>query len=224
MKLFRDKRVRYRNLVLIILPFIIIAGVCGFVAIRSTGKIIDNTAGVATNDKKVIDSMDYHLRSNATQLQTQLFDELSDALNSGDSFNIAKLIAENFVADFYTWTNKSGSYDVGGMYYVYPHSKINIYQQARDQYYKYVTYYINTYGADKLLEVDSITAEVGNEVGKYDYNGKSYDSYFVTCDWTYKDDTSLDKNDYVTHEYFNVIFDNEDNRYEIVQAYGDDNE
>ena len=229
-KLFKNPKTRTRNLILVILPFVILAGICGFIAFKSVKSMSDNAAGTSTEAyKDSVDSMDYHLRSNATKLQTELFKELSKAVESGDKFEIAKLVAENYVADFYTWTNKDGTYDVGGMYYVYSPQKTTIYAQARNTYYKYVSFYINTFGSDKLLEVESVDAEVGDSAKAYEYNGKSYTSYEVTCAWTYKNIetfkdvskvTEGEATPFVTKEYF-LIIENEDGRFEIVQAYGD---
>ena len=224
-----------RNLLLVILPFVILIIVFVFISVRSISSIAGNTSGSSTESYKYsIDSMDYHLRSNATKYQEELFKELSSAVEDGsDKFKIATLVAENFVADFYTWTNKENSYDVGGMYYVYSPQKVTIYHNARDDYYKYLTYYINTFGSDKLLEVESIEASVGETTTTYEIDGKSYDSYFVTCKWTYKnldtfsginiiqsDNDEESEDGFVTKCYFTVI-ENEDGRFEIVEAYGD---
>ncbi len=229
-KLFKNPKTRTRNLILVLLPFVILAGICGFIAFKSVKSMSDNASGTSTEAyKDSIDSMDYHLRSNATKLQTELFKDLSKAVESGDEFEIAKLVAENYVADFYTWTNKNGTYDVGGMYYVYSPQKTTIYAQARNTYYKYVSFYINTFGNDELLEVDSIDAEVGDSAKSYEYNGKTYTAYEVTCNWTYKNEdtfkdvskvTEKEATPFVTKEYF-LIIKNEDGRFEIVQAYGD---
>ncbi len=234
-KLFKNPKTRTRNLILVILPFVILAGICGFITFKSIKSMSNNASGTSTEAyKDSIDSMDYHLRSNATKLQTELFKELTKAVDSGDKFEIAKLVAENYVADFYTWTNKDGTYDIGGMYYVYSPQKTTIYAQARNTYYRYLTYYINTYGSENLLEVDSIDAEVDTNSNTYEYDGKTYTSYFVTCTWTYKnEDTFKDLNlqgyadsveedmrTFVNKEYF-LIIENEDGRFEIVQAYGD---
>ena len=236
--LLKNPKTRTRNLVILILPFVILALVFGFIAVKSASSIVNNSTGTATKEafKDSIDSMDYHLRSNATNLQTSLFKDLTSAVKDGsDKFEIAKLVAENFVADFYTWSNKDGTYDVGGMYYVYSPEKVNIYKQAVDGFYKYVTYYINTYGSDKLIEVDSIEAEVGDTTGTYEYDNKSWTSYYVTCTWTYKNEdtfsdiylygtNSLEQKEaqtsFIKKMYFTII-ENEDGRFEIVQAYGD---
>ena len=234
-KLFKNPKTRTRNLILVILPFVIVAGVCGFITFKSIKSMSDNASGTSTEAyKDSIDSMDYHLRSNATKLQTELFNDLSKAVEGEDKEEIAKLVAENYVADFYTWTNKDGTYDIGGMYYVYSPQKTTIYAQARNSYYKYLTYYINTYGSDKLLEVESIDAAVDSEIRTYEFEGKTYSAYFVTCTWTYKNEDTFkdiylkgyadsveeENRKFVTKEYF-LIIENEDGRFEIVQAYGD---
>lgn len=234
-KLFKNPKTRTRNLILVILPFVIVAGVCGFITFKSIKSMSDNASGTSTEAyKDSIDSMDYHLRSNATKLQTELFKDLTKAVESGDKAEIAKLVAENYVADFYTWTNKDGTYDIGGMYYVYSPQKTTIYAQARNTYYKYLTYYINTYGSDKLLEVESIDAEVDSEARTYEFEGKTYSAYFVTCTWDYKNEDTFEgiylkgyadsveeeNRKFVAKEYF-LIIENEDGRFEIVQAYGD---
>lgn len=225
--LFKNTKTRKKNLILAILPFVIVAGICGFIAFKSVSSISGNAQGNSKDSyKDSIDSMDYHLRSNATKYQTELFKDLTKAVEDGsDKYEIAKLVAENYVADFYTWSNKDGTYDVGGMYYVYSPQKTAIYTQARNTYYKYVTYYINQFGAKNLLEVENITSTLGDKEGSYEFEGKKYDSYFVTCEWTYKnEDTFKDINmksggGFVKKEYFTII--EKDGRFEIVQAYGD---
>lgn len=226
-KLFKNPKTRKRNLILAILPFVILASICGFIAFKSVSSISGNAQGNSKDSyKDSIDSMDYHLRSNATKYQTELFKDLTKAVEDGsDKYEIARLVAENYVADFYTWSNKDGTYDVGGMYYVYSPQKTTIYTQARNTYYKYVTYYINEFGANNLLEVENITSTLGDKVGTYEFEGKKYDSYFVTCEWTYKNEATFSNvstkidGGFVKKEYFTII--EKDGRFEIVQAYGD---
>ena len=234
--LFKNPKTRKRNLILAILPFVIIASICGFIAFKSVNSISGNAQGTSKESyKDSIDSMDYHLRSNATKYQTELFRELTKAVEDGtDKYNIARLVAENYVADFYTWSNKDGTYDVGGMYYVYSPQKTTIYTQARNTYYKYLTYYINEFGSNNLLEVENITSSTGTQAGTYEFEGKKYDSYYVSCEWTYKNEGTFKDlnlkgydssnvpfvaNEFVKKENFTIIERN--GRFEIVQAYGD---
>ncbi|MBR3228249.1 MAG: hypothetical protein IKF68_06870 [Erysipelotrichaceae bacterium] len=238
-KLFRNPRTRVRNLILVILPFIILLGVFSYVSYSSIKGVISNASGnnqKTVDYKKSIDSMGYYLRGNATDLQVSYFNELQDLINGGASdADIAACVAKNYVADFYTWSNKNGSYDVGGMYYVHGPSKNVIIVQARNTYYKYLTYYINTFGSDKLLEVTNVETEVDPNPGVYSLDGKDYECYSVFCRWEYKsEDTFEGMNitspndegtywhyvDFATHESFNVIK-NDEGRFEIVDAIGD---
>lgn len=217
-KLFKNKKNRYRNLLLVLLPFILLIGFFGFTAFKSAKNLGGANGGTTFSNS--IDSMDYHLRANATDYQKDLFKELNEAVKAQDKEKIAEAVVKNYVADFYTWTNKGGSYDVGGMYYVYSPSKSNIVAEVRDKFYKYVSSYIEEYGSENLLEVENINITGGKSNTNYEFNGKVYDSYFFTCEWTYKDNDKFDTSKFVTKQYFNVI-ENEDGRFEIVQAYGD---
>lgn len=231
--IFKDPKTRLRNLLLVILPFAILAIVCGSISFATVKGLANNASGTNTTVyKDSIDSMDYHLRDNATDLQEELFKDLQDAVNDGtDNAQTAMLVAKNFVADFYTWTNKVATYDVGGMYYVYSPLRTNIYQQARNTYYKYVTWYISQYGAENLLEVESFNDDKCSvsESGTYEIDGNTYESYFVILDWNYKNletfnnipTPTIKEQDegFVTMNYFTVIV-NEEGRFEIVEAYG----
>lgn len=219
-------------MLLLISPLIVVIIICGVISFDSIKSMASNANGTTVTYKDSIDEMDYHLRSNATDLQEDLFHELQDAINEGtDNGKIALLICKNFVADFYTWTNKDGTYDVGGMYYVYSPQKGTIYNQARNTYYKYLNYYIDTYGSDKLLEVDGFNDEVtyAGEEQDYEFEGVTYKSYYCEVGWTYKNTDTFNEistptidgksTGFVTFERFKVII-NEDGRFEIVQAYG----
>lgn len=218
-KLFKDKKKRYLNLILILLPFVILMGIFGFAVFKSAKGISNNVGGEVAFSNS-IDTMDYHLRANATDYQKELFKELDQAVKDGDKEKIAECVAKNYIADFYTWTNKSGSYDVGGMYYVYSPSKVNIIVQARDQFYKYLSTYIKEYGSENLLEVIEVSAEGGKSDSTYSVNDKTYEMYYFECNFKYNENTKLNLNDFITKLYLTVI-ENEDGRFEIVQCYGD---
>lgn len=219
-KLFKDKKRRYKNLILIILPFVLLIGIFGYLSADSIMSLIGGVSGNSNSTTSSIDSMDYHLLKGATDLQKDLFKDLDHAIKDGEKSEIAKLVAENYVADFYTWTNKAGQFDVGGMYYVYSPQKTAIYNKARNEFYKYVSKYIEEYGQKNILEVASVEAECDEQSEPYELDGKTYESYFVTCNWTYVDHKDFTEREYRTKEYFNVIV-NENGRFEIVQAYGD---
>ena len=243
-KLFSDKKKRYLFLFLITLPFLIAIGIFGYIAYRDVTSLLN----LATNtteikDDSIIESKNYVLRPNATDLQKEYFLELKTAIevDNADEEVIAGLICKNYVADFYTWTNKQGQYDVGGLCYVFDGKsettdyKNSIYTKARDEFYKYLTNYISEYGVEELLEVSEVNVVkskktdykyVINEIigvdktedGSYYnvYGDKEYDCYDVTCNWLYKDSEKYSTKNFVTKMNFLVI--DKDGRFEIVEA------
>lgn len=232
--LFEDKNKRALYVILFILPFLIAIGIFGFVAFKEAKNLIELVQGSSeVSNAYKIESRNYVLRDNATEYQQELFAELKNAIEveNADEETIAKLVCENFVADFYTWTNKQGQFDIGGMNYLYvrdyvdgTHFKENVYAKARDTFYKYLSNYINTYGASDLLEVENIQVtnckksniilneHVENrqdEEGEwYDYReDHNLDVYQITCMWTYKQTQKFDTSKYATKMNFAVLGD-----------------
>ena len=241
--LFADKKKRYLFMVLFILPFVILIGIFSAITIKEAKNIINLVSGaIEVKDENKIESMNYILRDNATDYQKELFAELKNAIevDAASDDIIAGLVCKNYVADYYTWTNKQGQYDVGGMHYIYDgefedgdHFKENVFLKARNGFYKYVNTYINQYGAENLLEVDNITITncvkrndvIINEhvANKQDENGEWYDyredhtfdAYDVTCTWTYKQNGVFDTSKYCTKSNFIVI---KNNKFVIIAA------
>jgi hypothetical protein len=242
--LFEDKKKRYLYMILFMLPFIIAIGIFGFIAYKEAKSLIElATDEVETKDTHKIESMNYVLRDNATEVQEEYFTELKAAVESEtqDPVTIAGLVGKNYVADFYTWTNKQGQYDVGGLYYVCNGRngsvkyKENIYQKARDGFYKYINEYINEYGVENLIEVASVEVVSSKKIDEgydlYEYsetledeNGESYhvyayknhDAYLVSLKWTYKENSKFDTSSYANS--INLIVIENGGRYEIVEA------
>lgn len=242
--LFEDKKKRYLYMILFVLPFVIAIGVFGFVALKEVKSLINlATDKVETKDTHKIESMNYVLRDNATELQETYFAELKDAVEvtPTDDTIIVGLVGKNYVADFYTWTNKQGQYDVGGMYYVCGERNEtvkyneNIYQKARDGFYKYFNKYLKDFGSAGLIEVESVEVvsskklsdkyrlyelvdsyEDANEDWHVIYDYVDHVAYAVTLKWTYKQDTKLNLSDYATS--INLIIIDNDGRFEIVEA------
>lgn len=245
-KLFEDKKTRFLRMILFILPLVILIGVFSFVAVKEVKNIIDlATNSNETKESHQITSMSYELRNNATEIQEEYFKELKEAIESSASTDAeaAGLLCKNFVADFYTWTNKSGQYDVGGMCYVYTGTskqgefKTLLYTQARDSFYKYINNYINEYGSKDLIEVETVdvikadklddlyivnelisktSSETEAYVFDYVYDDVGYDAYYVTCSWTYKQTEKFDTSKYPTKMDFVVVL--HGGRFEIVEA------
>ena len=223
--LFENKKRRGLFLFLFMIPFIVGIAIFGMVAVREAKNLISLATGGSTiKEENQIKDAGYVLREDATDYQKELFAQLKSAIEveGADETTVAGLVAQNYIADFFTWTNKQGQYDVGGMYYVLDseyedgtHSKENIYQNARDNFYRYLSSYIKEYGATDLLEVENIqlvkckksddkyvlNEHVENRQDEqgdwYDYReDHEYDAYEVTCSWTYKPTEKFDTSKY----------------------------
>ena len=225
------------------IPIIVIMCFFGYRAYKDAMSILslvkDNGAETLVKDDHKITSMNYLLRDNETELQLDLFTQLKNAVEGNaegiTEEQIAELVVMNHVADFYTWTNKLGQYDIGGMYYIPEYSRENAYLKARDGFYQYLNEYIDKYGSENLLEVASVEASAVKsdtftykQIVKYynleddnDFNEYTrediykYPSYNVTCKWTYKTDGTFSTSKYPTTQKFKVIYNKDANRYEI---------
>jgi len=248
--LFADKKKRYPLMLLLMLPFIIAIAIFSVVIFREVKNLLAIAKGpTETRQENLIvptDGYSYILRDNATDVQKEYFAQLKDAIENQESRDfetIAKLIAQNYVADFYTWSNKQGQYDIGGMYYIYSGEyedgddfRENIYQKARDGYYKYLSYYSSKYGVENLPKVENvevtrceklkdqffISEHVANKFDEekevwYDYReNRFYDGYSITCKWDYNEETTLPINQFANS--INMIVIDNNGVYYIVET------
>ena len=246
--LFADKKKRYLFMFLFILPFLIAIYIFARIAYREYSSIKTLASGgeVEIKDEFLISGPNYILRDNATDLQKEYFSQLKDAYENTevivDDLTKAELIAKNYIADFYTWTNKQGQFDIGGMYYIYDgeyvngdHYKENVYLIARDGFYKYLGNYMTDYGVENLLEVTDVEivkseklkeqyminehiANKQDESGEwYDYReDRYYDAYLINCRWTYNPETPLTLSNFANST--NLLIINKNGRFLIVAA------
>lgn len=242
---FADKKKRYLLLCLLILPLLVAIGFFGSIVYKEVMNIKNLAQGVAeVKDENKIESMGYILRENATDLQKEYFKQLKTAIEDeekADGLTIAELVAKNYVADFYTWTNKQGSFDVGGLYYVFDgeylngdHFRDNVYLNAKDGFYKYINNYINDYGQENVLEVSNVeivssrksaekftinehVAYVQDENEEWiDYReDHEYDTYLIKCRWDYAE-TPLDLNKFANT--INLMIIDSNGTFQIVEA------
>lgn len=231
-ELFEDKNKRALYTVLFILPFLVVIGIFSVVTYKEAKNLINLVEGSnEVSEAYKIQSEGYILRDNATEYQQELFTELKNAIeiNNADDQAIASLVCKNYVADFYTWTNKQGQYDIGGVQYIYDgefedgtHFRENVYAKARDSFYKQINNYIKEYGAADLLEAENVqvtncekTSVTLNEhvENRQDENGEWYDyrenhehdAYKITCVWAYKQTNKFDTSKYATKMNFVVL-------------------
>ena len=224
MKLFDEKKKRYRSLLLVLLPFVLVAGYFGYSLYNGAKELFgEGTAEeVEAGPKYSLPEYGYQLRADCTDIQFQYFQELIEAISNEDDELAAQCVAKSFIADFYTFSNKSGQYDIGGMNYIYSPQLPNVYTQARDQIYHYLNYFIDAYGAENLLEVENVEILGCRPLDEnYEIDGLSCPGWFIRAQWTYVNkETDFISSDYETLQDVYVIKNPDSGRYEIVQLYG----
>ena len=104
----------------------------------------------------------YHLRMNATDYQTELFsmlitahNEFNDVGNDATLLTYASVITQNFVADFFTLSNKESRNDVGGLQFFSTDLMENFQTSAIDNFYLHLNQFTEMFGADELPTVAS---------------------------------------------------------------------
>lgn len=217
-----DKKRRILTLAFIA-PFLIVIIIFGVLLFKEAKGLIGSigaNGNTSVNQNYVINNGSFILRDNATEVQKEYFAELKKIYenNQNGDYLEEDLVAstvKNFVADFYTWSNKLGQYDVGGTYYLFTPQRQTIYIQARDQFYKYINQYINKYGSNALLEVKDVSIDTIGEPFGFEYDEMEYRAFKVKASWTYvQKDGEFNTSSYETSAHFVVI--NNSERYEII--------
>ncbi len=176
-------------------------------------KTINQNTGVGNVSVKTDDY--YSIRNNATVLQKDLYKELIAAIEAEekDEKVINELLAQNFVADFYTWNNKFRRNDIGGLQFVDESIRVNVYQNAQETFYNDFYYYLDKKQQKDTLEVTELTVvdsskidyfvfdkdgseEIYDEVTERYVMGDYIDAYEVKLTWKYKDSGVLTPSDY----------------------------
>lgn len=194
-----------------------------FLIINSATK---NTKGSEnTLELKIDKSMDnnmYSIGNNPTELEKKYFKQMTSNWETSTDLEKAENVVYNFIADYFTWTNKDGNYEVGGLQYIQSDKFVSFEEWSRYNYYKDLDLYINQYGRENLPEVISIEPEIPTK--KTDdftittfSTPKTYPAYLVQMKWDYKMSNSLDSSAFPTRMRFLVI--NNNGRFEIAEFY-----
>lgn len=177
---------------------------------------------MSSNGEQVVYKNDmYILRGKPTDLQKDLFKELTSQLDKKVEFDFdaVELVVKNFVADYYTWSNKQGAYDIGGSEFVFSKENLNFKQNARRYFYSDMAAFINEdVSISDLIEVESVTTTEADFAVAYEHYGTSYLTYYVEASWVYKENANIDFSVFPTSAVFTLVF-SEDGRYEIVRFY-----
>ena len=163
----------------------------------------------------------YTLRGKPTDLQRALFKELTTELEKDKPSDLLLVehVVKNFVADYYTWTNKQGPFDVGGSDFIFSLEGTNFYRSSRRYFYSEMANYINNnLKPEDLIEVESIVTGGADYASNYDYYGTEYNSFYIELSWTYKANELIDTSVFPTSGSFTVIVTPE-RRFEIARFY-----
>lgn len=181
---------------------------------------------VAVNTDKSMKNSQYVIGNNPTDIEKTYFQELSDAVKANDDAAICEAVVKSFVTEYFTWTNKDGNYEVGGLQYIYG-SKYPVFEEwSRYNYYSDLDLYISQYGRDNLLQVKEVTLDKPVEkapdfatavwISDTEKQDILFDSYEVNVSWTYEN-CKLNTSDFVSGARFFLV--NNEGRWEIAEFY-----
>ncbi|MCL1950992.1 MAG: hypothetical protein FWF59_14825 [Turicibacter sp.] len=145
----------------LVISLLFLAGtlVIGFMLYQNLSQAFQNeerqsNLHLAEEDEK----FHYIIPQQATEFQEGIFGQLLQAKENGaDTRELAGLVVQNFVADFFTWSNKEGRHDVGGLQFIASDIRQNFRQAAIDGFYLYLNQYLETLGPEGLMEVNSVS-------------------------------------------------------------------
>ena len=194
------------------------------VARVDTGSGKDETIQPTTEKKQKNDL--YEIGNNPTDIQKTYFQQLTDAITSKDETAIAEAVVYNFVADYFTWTNKDGNYEVGGLQYLFADKMSAFEYWSRYNFYKDLDLYISQDGRTSLIEVSEITTDKPTKkTNDFEYiNFPNYETreiieyptYEVNVSWKYAPN-GADTSKFPTGACFQVV--NNNGRMEIAEFY-----
>lgn len=203
-------------LTLVLIISLLSIAVGGYYLLNAASYQKDKEVATVENNKNI-----FKLRKNATEFQRELYDSLIDTmkLSPSDQESIAVLIAKNFVADFYTWSNKLHFNDVGGLQFIETTLAGSVMNQAIQNFYNDFHYYLENGDVKDTLEVQSISSTVqpteyllqrqiisamtGNETQKE----IKKEGFAVTLKWTYVPQESFDTSVYQNETTIIVVED-----------------
>lgn len=239
-ELLKDRKKRFKTMFIVFIPFLLLIVFFGFRTYKEATNVLllvkgNETVGTVSNDY-LITTNGIVLRDSATSYQKEIFKELKESYekeNELTSEDKVALTAKNFIADFYTLSNKNGQYDVGGIYYINVEGKENAYTKARDTFYKYVNEYQKEYGKDNLPCVENVECSVKKLSEKYPittiietyidhYNTEKtevvneYELYEADCSWVYVTNDQFPISKWPTSTKVRIIFNESNNTYEVV--------
>ena len=176
-----------------------------------------------SNKSQINKKEDYPLRRNATEYQKEIHKELMTAIkeNPKDKTLISELVAKNFIADYFTWTNKLQFNDVGGLQYIDEAYRKSVYDKSLDTFYHDMRFYLEEGRVKETLEVENIKAQ-GSSV-RIQMDDEYRPAYVVETSWTYQPSEVLSLDEYQAKTSVKVIEDDE-GHFSVVEVKGNEDQ
>lgn len=228
----KKKSINTNNLmvILLVITVLVVCGALGF-NIYSVLKA-DSGAGKTDTVQKVGNeySNDYYtIGNNPTDINKTYFKEINSALKDGDNVKIAESLAKTFVTEYYTWTNKDGNYDIGGIQYIYGPKQSDFETYTLNNFYLDLDLYLTQVDRKDLIEVKEVTVNSSSEGtygvqadGQTDEEGNpiltELPGVTVDVSWKYETSEALETSGFQSHALVHVVDNN--GRWEIAGIEG----
>lgn len=213
----KRKRKKVSNRLTVILLIASLATVCALVfnvvhILRAQSGSSENTNTTADTQNTMRNDQ-YVIGNNPTELEKQYFQELTELLAGDDKQAIAESVVKNFVADYFTWRNKDGNFEVGGLQYILGSGYYALNKYTIWNYGKNFDLYLSQYGKEHLPEVSEVRIvesfqdedfEIGLENPK-----RIVPCYKVSYECDYVPDTVLDTSSFPNKGDIKVVVDND---------------
>lgn len=207
-------------------------GLLCFICIALSAFLVYNSLdelglGVLTEQPVVLpEDQGSHLYSepkNPTAVHREYYDQLIEVSkkypDEFEPYEISRAVIRCFISDFYTWTNKEGNYDVGGLGYLYGPNHLTFALYARDTYYQNFNHFEKEFGIENLMEVESVSFMNETFAGDIEINGELMPAYYFEVEWTYKEGSLMDTSKLQCRGAFTVVENKEAGRFEIARIY-----
>lgn len=217
----KKKSTRINNTLLCILLVVMVAVIGAFswniYKVSKKGNNTDVKEVETEKAKNEYTNAYYTIGNNAIDIDKEYFKELNKAVEANDTTQIASDLVKCFITEYYTWTNKDGNYDIGGIQYIFTDRQSDFASYTRNSYYADMDLYISQLGAENLMQVANVEitgATPGEDMVVLNTNGEevSYPCVTVTANWSYEA-CSMDLSSAQTSGTFQVV--NHDGRMEI---------
>ncbi len=217
----RNRKINNALVVLILLTMIgvIVAfGINVYNVLKAGDGGQGETVEVEVAENKLKNSL-YSIGNNPTDINKTYFEELTAALEPSGEDNsaaIASAVAKSFVTEYYTWINKDGNYDIGGMQYIYGPKQSDFEKYTLYNFYVDMDLYLTQVGRENLMQVSEVIVNGVNQGEDFVSEDQTVvlPCYDLDVSWSYAEGSGMDVSQLQNHALFRIA--NNNGRFEIV--------